>query len=115
MTKMYIREYAELARTQQSDSVLSFPEDGTAIDSIVDYTAGVAAHTFAATTRWVVARVDSIASYVISNAATPVAAAVTNMRLNANEKIEFAIPQGLPAPKTGAAPVQFQISAITNT
>lgn len=115
MTKMYIREYTGLVRTEQGDSVLGYQEDGTAVDSIVDYTAGAALHVFLPGTRWAVCRVDSIASYVVSPAASPVVAALTNMRLSAGEKIEFAIPQ-LPAPlSNGKAAPLYQISAITNT
>lgn len=114
MTTMYIREFSSLANTPQSDSILAYQEDGTAVDSQVVYTAGAASHTFLPTTRWVTVRVDSICSFVISPVSNPVAAAITNMRLSAGERYDFAIPQPqVPIPNGKAVPT-YQISAITN-
>lgn len=119
MTKAYVRQYQGLARTEQADSVLAYEENGTFTDSIIDYTAGVAFVDLLPTTRWVTMRVDSIASYVVGlTSATPVAA-VTNMRLSAGERVDFAVPVALPpagtAPVNGKTPATYRISAITNT
>lgn len=116
MTKAYVREYTGLVRTEQSDSVLGYEEPGIR-DSVVDYTAAAAALVFLPTTRWVVVRFDSIASYVVSDSVTATAATTANMRVAAGEKVEFAVP--VPATtaivRNGAAQKVYQISAITNT
>lgn len=114
MTKLYIREYAGLARTEQGDSVDLFCEDGNSLDSVADYTAAAAAHTFAASTRWVQITSDAICSYVISPVATPVVATAANFRLPAGTTpVKFRIPDQIPA--QGKAAPTYQISVITNS
>lgn len=102
MTKLYVAEYSGLAATAQSDSVVVVPAPPTA-EQVVDYTAGVAASTaFNPSTTFVEVSTDAICSIAFGTA--PVAA-ITNCRLNANERKLFRVPAGQ----------AYKVSAITNT
>lgn len=101
MTKLYIREFLDLAATQQGDSVDAVSGDSLA-DQVVDFTGGVTSSAaFNANTTWIEICGDSGFSYVLGTA--PVAAA-TNFRQPGNVPKRIRITPG----------VQTKISAITN-
>lgn len=103
MTKLYVKEFNGLAATKQSDSVLGFPADGSQVDQVVDFTAGVAASAlFAKGTEWVLLCTDA-GPCSIAFGANPVAT-VANFRLPANTLLPFRVPPD----------GTFKVSAITN-
>lgn len=113
MTKLYVKEFGGLARTEQSDSVPVFPVDNSAADQVVDYTAAAAASApFNAKTKWVLLSSDSGCSIAFSPVSAPVVATALNFRLPANTPTPFRLPDLIPTVNTTAP--TWQVSAITN-
>lgn len=101
MTKLYVSEFPGLAATAQADSVPDFDATSLIQEQVVDYTSGVASKQLSQTTQWIEFEADSICSFLISS--NDMAAAVTNMRMAAGERLRRRVSPG------------WWISAITNT
>lgn len=108
MTKLYIREFPELAATPSGDAVLAaFAADSSLADQVVDYTAAAAASAaFQPQTKWVLLCADSPCSIRFGTGA-PTAVA-TDFRIPGNVPFLFRVP-----PNSTPA-LDFKVSAITN-
>lgn len=102
MTKLYVSEFSGLAATDQSDSVGAFP--AATKDQVVDFSGGAASSAaFVSTTIFIEFEADSICSFLVQPAGGGPAAAVTNMRMAAGDRLVRRVSPG------------DKISAITNT
>lgn len=101
MTKLYVTEYADLARAQ--NGVGPMPMEPPLAEQVVDYNAGEAkSAAFNAKTRFVRVQADSIASVLFGTAPT---ATTGSRRFTAGQTEIVGVPVGQ----------SYKVSAITNT
>ena len=102
MSTLYVAEYSGLAATEQSDSipvVVAPPESEQTVAIGVGSAQSAA---FGPTTKWVEVSADAVCSIAFGSDPTATAA---NLRLAANERKLFRVPQG----------AGYKVACIANT
>lgn len=95
MSQIYVAEFPGLGRTENGDSVDVFPLPTVEYNVIVSAASSGAAAPFQQSTRWVEVSTDttcSIAFGLFPGVIGTGSAAVTNCRLNANERVRRRVP-----------------------